>query len=60
MIPIEGKYVWLERDFNDDDDEAKEEGKGKGKGKDDVRLSEVKAVPEVQVRLFVLCAPLFV
>ena len=50
MVPREGKYVWLERDFNDDDKEVQEEVKAKGKAKEDVKLPDVKAVPEIQVR----------
>ena len=58
MVPKNGKYMWLERDFSDDkekekDDEAEGSGEDKGKGKakkEEEDIPEVVAVPEVQVR----------
>jgi poly [ADP-ribose] polymerase len=63
MVPKSGKYMWLERDFNEDEDKdegdagvkAKGKGKSKGKAKDEEeeeeeKIPDVVAIPEVQVR----------
>lgn len=61
MTAKPGKYMWLERDYNDDDGDDKKadgaEGSGKGKEKEgevkeEEKEPEILAAPEVQVRLF--------
>jgi hypothetical protein len=50
MVGVPGKYVWLERDFNNDgekDAESSTSKPGGEKGKE--KEPDVVAVPEVQV-----------
>lgn len=61
MTAKPGKYMWLERDYNDDDEEDDQkadgaEGSGKGKEKEgevkeEEKEPEIIAAPETKVRL---------
>lgn len=48
MTAKSGKYLWLERDYNDDE-ETNDKGKGKADDKEQSPEPEVVAPQEVQV-----------
>lgn len=47
MVAKSGKYMWLERDFENQDEEMEDAKPEKGKARE--KTPEVKAAPEVQV-----------